>query len=196
MYATIDTNGRATGFYRDTKHAEKVGISPTDTLVEITKAQWRELLENPGTRRWDTDTGEVVAYTPPLPPLADYQIAARTAIDSAAGAARAAYPSPGSYIDIEYQHAERQAEEFKAAGYPADAVPACVQDWSDASGMTPTAAADDIMATAVEWYAAIESIRRERLMGKAAVNAALDHVGVDAARADATAALDAIRPTA
>lgn len=136
---------------------------------------------------------EALALSAPQQPIADYKKAAKTAIDSAAGNARAAFPSPGSLVDAEYYLAERQAREYKAAGY-SGTVPGSVQSWADVSGMTAQQAADDIIATADQWYGVLEVIRSARLSGKAAVDAAADHAAVDAAAASAVAALDTIRP--
>lgn len=57
--AIFDTSGLPTAFF-DTSV-----IDPPDDAVEITVEQWRELIENPGARRWDG--ADVVAYEPPPP---------------------------------------------------------------------------------------------------------------------------------
>lgn len=183
-----DVLGEILGFYDDTIHA-----TIPQPAVPLTDEEWQDCIDNNGLRRIDVTTGQVAIYTPPPAPLADYKKPAKAAIDNAAGNARAAFPSPGSLVDAEYYLAERQAREYKAAGY-SGAVPGSVQSWADASGMTAQAAADDIIATADQWYGVLEVIRSARLAGKAAVDAAADHAAVDAAAASAVAALDTIRP--
>lgn len=89
IYAEFSAEGDALGFYSSVSHGERtrpvygepdpetgerpiVGEEPNpDCLapagaVEITEAQWRDLLDNPGARRWQG--GEVVPYERPVPP--------------------------------------------------------------------------------------------------------------------------------
>jgi len=89
-------------------------------------------------------------------------------IDRAAGEARDRFVSPGHLVDQEYKYAESKAREFKAAGYPGDAVPRAVSSWAQAKGWTAQQAADDIIATAGYWYDTIDEIRELRLAGKEA----------------------------
>jgi hypothetical protein len=66
---------------------------------------------------------------------------------------------------LEYTTAEAQAQAYKDAGYTGT-VPAFVASWVTASGLTATAAADNILAQAVAWRGAVSAIRAQRLMAK------------------------------
>lgn len=120
-------------------------------------------------------------------------------IDTHAGTIRDSYISSGAYVDQEYKLAEKEATDYKAAiaanGGSATGitVPDTVQSWATASGNTAVWAADNILSTATILYSALKSIRAARLPGKAAVNAATDSAGVEAAKAAAISALDALK---
>lgn len=80
----------------------------------------------------------------------------------------------------EYAEAEREAKEYKNAGYTGT-VPGTVQSWANAKVWTSNQATDDIIATATAWRNAQASIRTNRLGKKeaarnAASGAALDTV--------------------
>ena len=66
----------------------------------------------------------------------------------------------------EYTTAEAQAIAYRDAGY-AGSVPACVSGYAVASGLTPTQAANGIIAQAAAWRGAVELIRAKRLKAKA-----------------------------
>lgn len=119
---------------------------------------------------------------------------AREQIDRAAESVRADWVSPGSYIAVEYEQAEAAARAFAAAGYPADTVPDEVAAWAEAAGITSEAAADDIISTAEQWREAVRQIRRTRLLGKAAVDAATDADSIAAAVEAAINSLNKLRP--
>ncbi|MBT2784806.1 MULTISPECIES: hypothetical protein [unclassified Halomonas] len=93
-------------------------------------------------------------------------------IDTAAGNARAAFVSPGSYIDQEYLLAKQEASEWLASGKDEAAIPSSVQDHIDMFGVSAEAAAQEIVATAEAWETALRDIRNLRLGGKAAVQRA------------------------
>lgn len=93
-------------------------------------------------------------------------------IDNAAGDARAAFVSPGSYIDQEYLLAKQEAGEWLANGKDETAIPSSVQDHIDMFGVSAEAAAQEIVATAEAWETALRDIRNLRLGGKAAVQRA------------------------
>jgi hypothetical protein len=102
--------------------------------------------------------------------LSDLAASAGVSIDAQADAARLTVSPPGR--DLEYTRAEAQARPYAAANYP-DPVPSCVASWAAAkrwtNGGTPWTgkqAADDIIATADAWYAALDAIRDLRLDAK------------------------------
>lgn len=93
---------------------------------------------------------------------------------------------------IEYQEAEADAQAYKDAGYTGT-VPASLAAWVSASGMTPRAASDDILATAAAWRTAALAMRTQRLAAKAEVRAATTVEQVQAAAAAWRATINAIR---
>jgi DNA-binding transcriptional regulator LsrR (DeoR family) len=71
----------------------------------------------------------------------------------------------------EYQVTETEARAFKASGY-ADPAPPTVVSWAEAKNWTNTQAADDILAAAASWNAALYAIRDIRLKSKEAIKSA------------------------
>lgn len=92
-----------------------------------------------------------------------------SSIDTAAGNARAAFVSPGSYIDQEYLLAKQEASEWLAGGKDESAIPSSVQDHIEMFDVSAEVAAQEIVATAEQWETALRDIRNMRLGGKAAV---------------------------
>lgn len=92
VYANFDTAGRPLGFYNDDIYPDAVTYGPAPepseadpqpvapetartrnaaipaAAVEITEAQWQDLIGNQGARRWDGQA--VVPYVPPPLPVA------------------------------------------------------------------------------------------------------------------------------
>lgn len=135
---------------------------------------------------------EVEAHLNPPMPANSRRKEARDAIDAAAGAARAAFVSIGWGVEEEYRLAKQQADEWVAAGKPANDVPPAVAVWAQARGWTAEQAAQDILDTEAAWMAALAAIRQARLLGKAAVDAAPDNADFDAVAAPYIAQLEAI----
>lgn len=71
---------------------------------------------------------------------------------------------------VEYDRAVLEAQQFKEAGYPADAVPRSVAA-GVVSGQTPQASADAILRESALYTEALYSIREIRLQAKADVRA-------------------------
>jgi hypothetical protein len=109
------------------------------------------------------------------------EVAARciAAIDADADAARLlAIGDPGR--SLEYLQAEAAARTWCAAAY-AGAAPEDVASWADAKEWTNQQAADDIIATADRWRAALSAIRRLRLLAKEGIRRiAADVAGTNA----------------
>jgi hypothetical protein len=108
-------------------------------------------------------------------------------IDTAAGNARAAFVSPGSYIDQEYLLAKQEAQAWLDNGKDANAIPSSVSDHMAMFEVDPEAAATEIVATAGAWETALRDIRQLRLGGKTAVRQAET---IEAAEAAAKAAIE------
>jgi hypothetical protein len=147
-----------------------------------------------GTTSWrsvaseaDILPGETFAIEPPTPTLAEVKLGLCTQVDASADAAYIAIggPSPGRLA--EYKQAKADADAFKAAGY-AGTVPDTIACWSEAKAWTNQQACDDILTTAASWEMALAAIRRQRLIGKANVNAAADATTANTA-ADAAMAI-------
>ncbi|WP_157497242.1 hypothetical protein [Hahella ganghwensis] len=156
------------GFYMEGVH--EPGEIPADA-VEITSAEYERLLEGQGNLQkiQADDQGQPCLVRPPAPIL---RRLAKQRIDEAAGEARARYVSAGQYLDEEYRLVLQQVEIWNTQGRPADQVPASIQVWAEAAGLTATNAADNIEATAEAWHSLLLQIRAFRLTGKAALDAA------------------------
>ena len=106
-----------------------------------------------------------------LPATQDWTKAdAHNAIDQAAGRARFRVMSPGTLLSEEYKLTQAQVNAWRSAGSLANAVPATLQSWVTATGMTAEEAAQDIEQTAAQYEGLLELIRDTRLIGKANVN--------------------------
>ncbi|HBZ06346.1 MAG TPA: phage tail protein [Massilia sp.] len=115
---------------------------------------------------WDVAAG---LYWVESMSLQDLGAEAIRQIDAAGDAARLlAIGDPARAI--EYQQAEQQAREYRARGYAGE-VPDDVASWSDPKGWAAQQAADDIIATADQWRAALSAIRKLRLAAKESVRA-------------------------
>ena len=185
-YAIIDKQGIPQAFYSDDIH----GTIPQGA-IPIPDADWQAHISG-NLRRWDGK--QWVPYTPPPPPLADVRAQAEQQLDAVAEEHRRKWlPAPGQALT--YWEKERQARDFAAAGYPANAVPPLVQAEVDAAGGAITAqqAADAIIAAADAARAALVAIERERRRGVLAIRAATDAAGVDAALNSAIAAIKAVK---
>jgi hypothetical protein len=115
-------------------------------------------------------------------------------VDQAAGKARSAFVSPGSYIDQEYLLAKQEAQAWLDGGKDLNAIPSSVEDHMAMFDVDAETAAQEIVATAAQWEQALTQIRRARLGGKAAVRNAETIEAKEAAAADAIATLNDIRP--
>src|SRR5690606_7318866 len=135
---------------------------------------------------------EIDAHLNPPIPVDARRKAAKDAIDAAAGDARRAFVSVGWGVEEEYRLAKQQADEWVAAGKPANDVPPAVAVWAQARGWTAEQAAQDILDTEAAWMSALSAIRQARLLGKAAVDAAPDNADFDAVARPFIAQLAAI----
>lgn len=188
--AAFDATGNITAFYDSVDSPAPEGAA----TIEITDDEWLACISTPG---YTIAGGELV---PPVvlsaaQQLADLQSSLCSQIDGAADAVYIAIggPSPGRLA--EYQQANTDAQQFKAAGY-AGTVPSTVQCWATASNITPQQSADNIIATATAWISALEAIREARLIGKANVNKAANTADAQTAAASAIAQIQAVQAQA
>lgn len=112
-------------------------------------------------------------------------------IDAAADKARAAVAGDPLRA-VEYQRSVDQAQAFKDAGYPADAVPPMVAAWA-IGGRTAQQAADSILGEAVAYNGALVWIRTTRLAAKEQIKALFADDQQAAAEALTTETVNAIR---
>lgn len=115
-------------------------------------------------------------------------------IDTAAGNARAAFVSPGSYIDQEYLLAKQEATDWLAGGKDEATIPSSVSDHMAMFEVGAEAAATEIVATAEAWETALREIRQLRLGGKAAVRQSETIEAAEAAAKGAIEQLNQYRP--
>lgn len=92
-------------------------------------------------------------------------------IDTAADAARATVVGNPTRTE-EYKVAASEAQVFKDAGYPAEAVPRTVAAWA-INGRSAQQAADSILAEAAQYTEALYQIRETRLGAKELVRQAM-----------------------
>jgi len=93
---------------------------------------------------------------------------------------------------IEYERVAAEAQAFKNAGYPDDAVPRNVAAWA-ISGRTPQEAADSILIEATRYAEVLYQIRERRLEAKELIRHKLAAGAVDEARQLADEAIRAIQ---
>jgi hypothetical protein len=187
---TIFYSADTRGFYDTDIHGDGI---PGDA-VEVTAEDYAAVFsaQCKGASIQPDEHGYPIAVYPAVPSLIQVKAGLCASVDAQADVAYIAIggPSPGRLA--EYQQADIDARAFKAAGYTGE-VPETVQCQCIASGMTPEQAADDIIATAANWNAALVAIRSARLIGKGKVNAAETE---DLANAEAKSAIDAINAVA
>lgn len=141
-------------------------------------------------------SGAPVPVPVPAQSLASVQAQLCASIDAMADAAYVTIGSPSPGRLAEYQQASNDAQAFKAAGYPAADVPPTVACWVTASGMTPEAAADNIISTASAWISVLQNIRAARLIGKKNVNTATNTTDAQAAANNAMAQIQSAQAQA
>ena len=185
------------GFYDRAIHGDAI---PADA-VDITAAYHAELLtaQSAGQRIEADANGYPVAVDPPRPILSEVLTAALTAIDAAAGTARARYITTADGQGATYLLKAADADRYKAAGYPAAQIASYPWVLAKARAMVAAPAAADYQAAADliigrrdAWIVKGAAIEEARERGKAAVASALDMAGVAAARAAAEAELAAL----
>lgn len=96
---------------------------------------------------------------------------------------------------VEYDRAATEAQAFKSAGYPADAVPRTVSAWA-INGRTATEAADSILAEAAQYAEVLYLIRERRLQAKELIRQKITAGACEEAKQIAAAAIEAIQNAA
>lgn len=111
-------------------------------------------------------------------------------VDAASDAARAKVAGDPLRA-VEYDRAAAEAQAFKDAGYPSEAVPRTVAAWA-ISGRTAQQAADSILLESAAYTEALYQIREARLGAKELVRQAMAAGNVDQAQDIAAATIAAI----
>ena len=152
--AMFDEKGLPTAFYESGMHGDRI---PAEA-IEITEAQWLELINNAGRRRFDFANLAVVDYVPPPAPLDVAKLGMVERIDSHA----AAIYSRWTRFEAEYRARESAAQAFRDAGYQGD--PGLyVTSFAAPAGLTTRAAADAILAQDAALRAAQDSLAALRM---------------------------------
>ena len=130
------------------------------------------------------DGNNYTGFTFSALPLGAARLYAAQQVDETADSARIAVVGNSLRV-LEYQLAEQEAKAFQAAEFAGE-VPASVQAWADAAGLSAQEAAEGILAKAAAWKTALYAVRAARLAGKQAALKAANH---DEAEAVADAAI-------
>jgi hypothetical protein len=91
-------------------------------------------------------------------------------------------------LGSEYELAEKEASDYKAAGYPATPVPSSVQSEINSKAaksvtITATVACDGILAAALGWRTAQAELRDKRLTVSSAASVVVDAIELDVLKA-------------
>lgn len=150
------------GFFHPERGYWQTNETPAGAVLESYPEGTVEVPLKPGEFfEWDAGAQAWAEVAPPVPSEAE----ALRQIDADTDAL---YAQVIGNRAAEYEQAERDARAWTEAGSTGTA-PATVASWAAASGMTPDAAAADILAQAAAWRGAMEQIRGQRLGSKALV---------------------------
>ena len=120
----------------------------------------------------------IVAHIGKPAPLSELDAAvlnAKSLIDSAAGEARAKYITIGKGQEATYIEKEKDAQAFKAAGYPIDETDyAYVTAEKNATATTATVAANNVIAISSQWKSINANIEELRIQYKKECSESVD----------------------
>ena len=170
----IDGDNFAIGFYETT-----INTNIPVEAIDITEGQWQELLDNPGTRKWNTSTLAVDLYED-AGIVSDYKLTQETLIDNLSEAQRTVYITPGAGQSLTYQEKSEEASDYIAAGSPVDLTPyPFIQGEVNATGKTAAVASNDILAAQSLWITKGSLIEEHRIKAKIDINAATTLTDID-----------------
>jgi len=126
-----------------------------------------------------------------LPPLDEVKQAAKVEIDTTAEQARLRYITAGSGQVYVYIEKSEEAADYIATGSPEEleSYP-FIQAEVNATGKTPSQAANDIIVAKTAWITKSSNIELERLAGKNNVDAAISIYGITSAKQTAISVLN------
>lgn len=182
MFASKSTGA----FYDAAIHGESM---PAD-VVKITAEEHAALMDGQSNGKLIDfgEDGHPFLAEPPAVPVTAAALCAQ--IDTTADAARRAVAGDPLRA-VEYDRAAAEAQAFKDAGYPADAVPRTVAAWA-IGGRTAQQAADNILLESAAYTEALYQIREARLGAKELVRQAMAAGNVDQAQDIAAETIAAI----
>lgn len=157
--------------------------------VAIDDARYLSVIANPppGKIRSHDAAGLPILIDPPPHIPTEGELC--QAIDTAADAARRAVAGDPLRA-VEYDRARLEAEQFAAAGYQGE-VPPMVAAWA-INGRTPQQAAENILAEAAQYTAALVQLRTVRLAAKEQIRVLMDSGNVEQAQQLAEQTITAI----
>lgn len=139
---------------------------------------------------------DAVAAATPRDLVQEIKEEANVALDDKAAEVRKRFISCGDGIEMTYMEKREEATAFKDAGYPEAQIAdyPFIEAEAIATDDTGTQAADAILAQCTAWKVAGAEIEKQRRLGKVQIEQQLGVGGVETARDNALAALDAITP--
>ncbi len=171
---------------------QAIAIAAGNTDIELRTWQDGEFTVDDVTQE-DLDAA-LAAYT--HDPLAKPKEDADIAIDNKAAEVRKRFISCGDGIEMTYMEKREEAKAFKDAGYPEAQIAdyPFIEAEAIATSDTGTQATDAILAQCAAWKIAGAEIEKQRRLGKVQIEQQLGIGGIETARDNALAALDAITP--
>jgi len=155
--------------------------------------EWRSEKPLPSEAEMEVELAKLLLLNPPRT-LSFYQQIAKNEIDGLAEEARLRYITAGSGQAIVYQEKALDAERHKADGYPEGGLSSYpwIKAEVDATGQTPKAATDFVLAQRDAWVAVGTEIEKNRRFWKLEVDKATDEAGIETAKSRAMALLEAL----
>jgi hypothetical protein len=177
---------KATG----TTYLEGMHNDIPDDAVPIDAGRYLEVIANPAPGRVRSHDAQGLPILIDPPPYVPTTVALCACIDRAADAARRSVAGDPLRA-VEYERSAAEAQAFKDAGYPAEAVPRTVSAWA-INGRTVRQAADSILTEAATYSEALYLIRETRLQAKEQIRVAMGSGNTEQAQSVAAASIAAI----
>jgi len=177
-------SGASIPLARGNRHFEAALVELTDLALVIDN----------GDNTYTFSPDEVNLFDWDKPSVADMRSVACSAIDAAAGRARARYITIAPGQEATYLEKAKDAQAFIDAVYPEVSIAnyPFVQAEANALGVSGQVAADGIITTRDSWLTLAANIEEERIAGKKDVNSRMVENTINTAKDNAIAALDLI----
>lgn len=182
-----DITGDFLGFYSDKTNS----VIPSPS-IELTDEAYDDYLQNSDLRLIDVIAKTIITIDLVIDLEEERKLANRR-IDNVAENIRLQHITGGAGQAMVYQEKAKQADDYAAAGYPADTTNyPMIQAESNATGNNTTEAADGIIAQRDNWLIVGAEIEEARLTGKTGVAAATTVSTITTSKDNAVAILEAI----